>query len=101
MVKVDTREHLQNIINFRDENTPNSKAKPRGVRGAQVRVHVGPNPPADLEQFPWVALDSSTPYLMVHDAADAGKLAYYALRWENTRGETGPWSDVISATIPG
>jgi len=31
--------------------------------------------------------------------ADAGKTAYYALRWENTRGETGPWSDVVSATI--
>jgi hypothetical protein len=41
-----------------------------------------------------VALDSATPYLMVHEGADVGKTAYYALRWENTRGESGPWSNV-------
>ncbi len=100
VIKIETREHLQHIIHFRDEATPASKAKPNGVRGAQVRVFIGANPPADLEQFPWVALDSATPYLMLHNAADAGKTAYYALRWENTRGETGPWSDAASATIP-
>ena len=96
---IQTLEHLQHVVNWRDEATPKSKAKPKGVRGAQIHVWVGPNPPADVGQFPWVALDSATPYLMVHDAANAGKTAYYALRWENTRGETGPWSDVVSATI--
>ena len=48
----------------------------------------------------WPALGSATPYLQPHDAGNAGKTACYALRWENTRGETGPWSDVVSATIP-
>ena len=100
VVRVETREHLQHVVHWRDEATPKSKAKPKGVRGAQVRVHIGPNPPGDLEEFVWVALDSATPYLVAHAAGDAGKMAYYALRWENTRGETGPWSDVVSATIP-
>jgi hypothetical protein len=100
VLRVETREHLQHVLHWRDEATPKSKAKPKGVRGAQVRVHIGPNPPAELEEFTWVALDSGTPYLQVHAAGDAGKMAYYALRWENTRGETGPWSDVVSATIP-
>ncbi|MEK6257559.1 MAG: hypothetical protein AABP62_02975 [Planctomycetota bacterium] len=27
--------------------------------------------------------------------------AYYWLRWENTKGETGPWSAMVSATITG
>ena len=31
--------------------------------------------------------------------AEAGKTAYYALRWVNTRGEKGPWSEVTSATV--
>jgi len=35
------------------------------------------------------------------DPADAGKTAYYWLRWENTKGEIGPWSAVASATITG
>jgi hypothetical protein len=31
--------------------------------------------------------------------ADANKVAHYMLRWENTRGETRPWSETASATI--
>ncbi|MCC6950886.1 MAG: hypothetical protein IT433_05510 [Phycisphaerales bacterium] len=32
-------------------------------------------------------------------SADAGKTAYYALRWESTRGEKGSWSDLWAATV--
>ncbi|MCW5766115.1 MAG: hypothetical protein KIT68_09085 [Phycisphaeraceae bacterium] len=32
-------------------------------------------------------------------SAEAGKTAYYALRWVSTRGEKGRWSEVISATV--
>jgi hypothetical protein len=55
----------------------------------------------DPSQAHFVALDTSTPYLLEHDAADAGKLAHYLLRWVNTRSETGPWSETVSATIAG
>jgi hypothetical protein len=99
VVTVDTRQHLQHVVHWRDESKPKSKAKPKGVRGAVIRVFVGPTPPADPKEFEWVALDSATPYLLVHDAGDAGKLAHYALCWENTHSEDGPWSDVITATI--
>ncbi len=30
---------------------------------------------------------------------DANKIAHYMLRWVNTRGEKGPWSETASATI--
>ena len=30
---------------------------------------------------------------------DANKVAHYMLRWVNTRGEKGPWSETVSATI--
>ncbi|MGQ0627317.1 MAG: hypothetical protein ACT4PL_04355 [Phycisphaerales bacterium] len=33
------------------------------------------------------------------EVAQEGKTAYYALRWVNTRGERGPWSDVTTATV--
>lgn len=32
-------------------------------------------------------------------SAEAGKTAYYALRWVSTRGEKGPWSEVAAATV--
>ena len=65
-----------------------------------VHSCVGPTPPADPAQFQFVALDTATPYLLEYEASDAGKLASYVMRWENTRGEFGPWSETVSATIP-
>jgi hypothetical protein len=32
-------------------------------------------------------------------SAEAGKTAYYALRWVSTRGEKGPWSEITTATV--
>jgi hypothetical protein len=32
-------------------------------------------------------------------AADARKTAVDMLRWVNTRGETGPWSEVTTVTV--
>src|SRR5436190_3945083 len=99
--QVDTSQRLQHTIHWRDESMPNSKAKPIGVRGAEIWVFIGPTPPSDPAQAKFVALDTASPYLLVHEAADAGKLAHYLLRWMNTRGEAGPWSETISATITG
>lgn len=78
-----------------------AKAKPAGVRGAEIWLFIGPTPPTDPGQAHFIALDTATPYLLVHDAADAGKIAHYLLRWVNTRSEPGPWSETVSATITG
>ncbi len=47
------------------------------------------------------AVDRSTPYWMEFASDDAGKTAWWALRWVNTAGEHGPWSTTVSATIGG
>jgi hypothetical protein len=99
--RVDTSQRLQHTISWRDESAPNSKAKPAGVRGAEIWLFVGPTPPADPALAHFVALDTASPYVLEHDAADAGKLAHYLLRWVNTRSEPGPWSETVSATITG
>lgn len=49
----------------------------------------------------FLALDTRTPYADVHPAADAGKNVHYLLRWQDHKGNPGPWSDVIVAKIPG
>jgi predicted phage tail protein len=46
-------------------------------------------------------LNSGTPYLAEYTGAQAGQMVYYWLRWVNTRGEKGPWSEPVSATIAG
>ena len=47
----------------------------------------------------YLALDTRTPYTVEFEATDAGKTAYYMLRWISTRAETGPWSATVSGTI--
>ena len=99
--QVNTSQRLQHTISWRYESSPNSKAKPAGVLGVEIWLFVGPAPPSDPAQAHFVALDTSTPYVLVHEASDAGKLAHYLLRWVNTRSEPGPWSETVSATITG
>ena len=49
----------------------------------------------------FVTLDTRTPHVLPFDGADANKTVTYWLRWVSTRGEVGPWSAAVSATVPG
>lgn len=99
--RIEQLNRLEHTVHFADSTTPTVKAKPAGVRGAQIWVKIGTTPPASASDLQFLATDTRTPYVAQFDAADAGKTAYYWLRWENTKGETGPWSAVASATITG
>ncbi len=99
VVTVDTSQRLQHTIAFTDELTSASRAKPAGVRGAQVWVKIGNPAPTDPNELTYLATDTRTPYVTNFDGADANQVAHYMLRWESTRGETGPWSETASATI--
>ncbi len=99
VVTVDTAQRLQHTIAFGDELTPTSRAKPDGVRGAQIWVKIGDPAPSDPNELTYLATDTRTPYVADFAGADANKVAHYMLRWESTRGETGPWSETASATI--
>ena len=94
-----TREHT---LNFRDSATPDSKKKPDGVRSAQIWMFIsdGAAPVGDKD-FTYLADDSKTPYTHDFPMEEVGKTAFYMLRWVNTKGEVGPWSQVYSATIAG
>lgn len=97
-----TQSALNQIIEFRDAATPDSKAKPAGVVGAQIYVKVGgTTPPINGDDgMTFAGLDTRTPYLANFAPADAGKNVYYCLRWQNTRGETGPWGGVFMSVVP-
>lgn len=101
VAKIDTSERLRHTLEFRDEATPTSRAKPPGVTACEVWLYTGTTPPAGPEAMHLQAVDRSTPYLMEFASADAGKTAWWALRWVNTKGDHGPWSATVSATIPG
>ncbi len=101
VVSVNTSERRQHTITFKDNGPAAGHAKPHGVRGCQIWVYIsadGTEPTPDA-QYHYLATDTASPYVATYEASDGGKNAYYMLRWENTRGETGPWSETVMATI--
>lgn len=95
---VDTSKRLEHTISF--TNAEGGLAKPDGVRGCQIWFKIG-DPAIDPSELSYVATDTASPYIYHFNGDVAGKNVYYWLRWENTRGETGPWSDVVMATVTG
>ena len=98
---VDTSERLRHTIKFFDESTPQSRAKPSGVMGCEIWVKLGDTAPADPNELQFLGLDTATPYMAEYAGDQGGKKAHYMLRWVTTRGDKGPWSETVSATIAG
>ena len=89
---------LEHTISFTDED--GKHGKPDGVRGCQIWCKEG-EPVLSVKELLFLATDTASPYLNKFDVSDVGKTIHYWLRWENSRGETGPWSTVISGTVAG
>ncbi|MDR2119812.1 MAG: hypothetical protein LBP64_02905 [Tannerella sp.] len=83
-----------------DHESESSVAKPHGVHGVELIHSILDTPPASYSDLTKSAFDTASPYTFTFDLPDAGKTLYVALRWENTRGEKGPWSDIQAAVIP-
>ena len=90
---------LEHKITFTDED--GKRGKPEKVRGCQIFCKEGITPPVDEREMRLLASDASSPYVHKFSFSDAGKTFYYRLRWENSRGEAGPWSAFISGVVTG
>ena len=98
IVLVSTQNRLEHTIYF--AGSEGSNAKPHGARGCQIWFKIG-DPVVETSELSYMATPTASPYLYHFNGKDAGKIVHYWLRWENTRGEVGPWSDVITTTIVG
>ncbi len=84
------------------KSTPKSRARPKGVLGAEVWVKLvdaGQPAPTDPAVLSFLTLTTRPTVRTEFKAMDGGKTAVYMLRWVNTRGEKGPWSEICSATV--
>jgi hypothetical protein len=99
MAIIDTSQGLRHTVSLFDETTRLSRAKPRGVSGCEIWIKIGEPAPAGPSELKYFVTATRTPYVVEFEGADAGKVVYYMLRWVNTRGERGPWSRIVAATI--
>jgi hypothetical protein len=96
---IDHSHRLEHHIKFKDA-VLKSNAKPEGVHGCEIWNKLSDVAPKDASELSYVGTATASPFLIKYVGTDGGKMVWYWLRWINTRSETGPWSDPISAMIP-
>jgi hypothetical protein len=97
--KVDTSTIKELKLYFHDQ-TSEHKAKPKGQHGAEMWWKVLETPPLNEKDLTNSTFGTNSPITLSFYENDRGKMVYYCLRWENTRGVKGPWSGISSAIIP-
>jgi len=101
-LSVEPAGRLTHQLRLADAAAPVRRGKPRSTVGAEVWVClVGPGAPAPLDPGSYRFLTLATrPTLRADFPTDAGgKTAAYMVRWVSTRGEVGPWSEVVTGTV--
>ena len=86
-------------IHFSDAESA-GKGKPHGVHGAEIRWGISDTPVTNANHLPNSSFDTRSPFALEFQDEDRGRAVWIGLRWENTTGEKGPWSQVIHAIIP-
>jgi hypothetical protein len=86
-------------IIFRDRDH-NSRAKPRGVHGAKIIWTVSEHPVTNIDAMTHSAFDTRSPFTIEFQDGQRGQTVWFCLCWENSKGERGPWSEIVSAVIP-
>jgi hypothetical protein len=88
------------IISYFDKKSRKRKSKPEGQHGVEIRWAILLAPPADIDELRNSSFDTRSPFVLDFEESERGETVYVCLRWENTRGEKGPWSGIQSAIIP-
>jgi hypothetical protein len=116
LVSIKLGDRLKHTLRIVDEATPLKLAKPKGVRGCEVWMKLvdhadtlptddAPDAPlgdpflSDPSTFTYQGLATRAHHDTEFPLEARGKSAVYMLRWVNTRGTPGPWSEIASATV--
>jgi hypothetical protein len=99
-VEVDTSVIGRLIFFFFEKGGHHKKKKPAGQHCAELVWIISDVPPLRWDELIHSAIDTNSPFELTFENDMRGKTLYFAVRWENTRGEKGPWSEIMNAIIP-
>jgi hypothetical protein len=85
-------------VDYEDED--GSKKKPKGVHGLEFVWAILDAPTEKWTDLTHSSFDTATPLNLTFAGEERKHTLYYAARWENTRGEKGPWNDIQTIIIP-
>jgi hypothetical protein len=97
-VVVDTSQQMQHTLRVRDA-AATTTARPDGVAGFEIWRKIGGDAPLTDAEWTLIGQIPRQPHTLTYQQIEQGLRVYYRLRWVNTRAETGPWSEMVSAVI--
>jgi hypothetical protein len=101
-METDTSKPGEVTIHYHDAESQGI-AKPAGVHGGEFVCVVraaGEPAPRDWKELTTSVFSTRTPLTLTFTGEQRGMILYFASRWENTRGEKGPWSAILWVIIP-
>ncbi|MHC6203718.1 hypothetical protein ACYULU_11055 [Breznakiellaceae bacterium SP9] len=95
VVPTNNRQHTATAF-----NQSGKKTKPVNVHGISFSWAILDTPPANPDDLRHSVFRVKAVEVFDYKEDERGKNVYYAARYENAKGEAGPWSDIIMAIIP-
>jgi hypothetical protein len=87
-------------FHIRDEGAGKSLAKPHGVTGCEGGFLISDTEPANWDDLVHSVYTTTSVLKLQFPNDQRGKRLWIAFRWENTRGEKGPWCEIMNVIIP-
>jgi hypothetical protein len=84
---------------FRDETTPESRAVPYGYNGCLLCFTWGKEPATTVSTLTQTQLMTHSPFTRTLPPEAQASFFSCAARWQNEKGELGPWSDIQHVVI--
>lgn len=91
--------HSHQINFFMEGKASGSTKKPAWAQGCKLFLKIDGAASTDLADYQMIALDTRSPYVYSHDAADAGKTVHYIGAWADEDGAQGGQSEAFSLMI--
>ncbi|MDR0538902.1 MAG: hypothetical protein LBG74_00140 [Spirochaetaceae bacterium] len=84
---------------FQDEAAPGSRAIPYGCNGALLSYAFGPEKLTGYALLKESRLMTNNPFILQLPPEAEGKFLSCACRWQNNKGELGPWSEIMYIAV--
>lgn len=99
MATIDISNRLKHVFKIQNQTLSGVKSgKPAGALGAEIWRKIGDAPASEAELM-MVGIATRSQFVIEYPMEEGGKQVNYMMRWVNTKGEAGSWSETQSVTI--
>ncbi|MDR2417754.1 MAG: hypothetical protein LBD79_01710 [Treponema sp.] len=99
-IEIDAAAHLVRCPYRIANSTHRGKGAYHGVEIRYTIQSITEPAPLDPDEFTRSEINTASPWEHTFQGRDAGKHAYFTMRWETNTGRKGPWSRIQSIVIP-